>query len=279
MGQIANVAHHDAILSASVIADLAAGRDGWTGETTTDRGLRIARAALRAPTIPDMTDVGMSTMCPSHTSGQTAGQALDDVARTEDSGWWTVPSGLLRVGSRESRWGRPVAVQLAAPTVDAGVEFAADADDRLTEVTATRPDGARVTRRTQPADDGIIYARTVELLVDSDPQLEAWADWAIAPARSTPAPRSESVTVDLLTMAASINEALVLGVDVDSVIEVTGLPASAPASTVRLLVVGVSDAISVTGWRRTFNVVPAEQYIAFWELDVSRLDSTTIPAL
>ncbi len=278
MGQIANVAHHDAILSSTVIADLAEGRNGWTGETTTDRGLRIARAGLRAPTIPDMTDIGMSTMCPSHTSGQTAGQALDDVARTEDSGWWTVPSGLLRVGSRASRWGKPVAVQLAALTVDAGLEFTADSDDRLTEVTATRPNGASVTRRAAPSDDGIIYAQTTELLVDSDPQLEAWADWAIAPARSTPSPRSESVTVDVVTMAASINEAYVLAVDVDSVIEVVDLPDSAPADTLRLLVVGVSDAITATGWRRTFNVTPAEQYLAFWELDVSQLDSTTIPA-
>ena len=278
MGQIANVAHHNEILTSTVIADLAAGRNGWTGETTTDRGLRIARAALRAPTIPTGGSPGMSTMCPSHTSGQTAGQALDDVARTEDSGWWTVPSGVLRVGSRESRWGEPKGPQLPAMSVDAGLEFAADADDRLTEVTATRPNGARVTRRAAPADSGIIYAKTVELLVDSDPQLEAWADWQIAPARSTPTARSETVTADLVVMAYAIDVADLLSTDVDSVIEVIDLPASAPADEMRLLVVGVSDSVNTSGWRRTFNVTPAEQYLAFWELDVSQLDLTTIPA-
>jgi len=277
-GRIANVAAHAAVLDDAVISDIAGGRDGWTSETTTARGLRIARAALRAPDLPDMTDLGMSTMCPSHTAGKTAGAVLSEVATTEQSGWWATKSGLLRVGSRAARWGAPVTLTLDASTVDAGLTFEADNDARVTEVEASRPGWSHVARRSTQAADGLIYQESVTLWVDSDPQLEAFADWAISEPQSEPGPRSETVTVDVERTAADIDEATVLATDIDEVIEVDGLPANAPASKVRLLIVGVADSVDTTGWRRTFNVIPAEQFVDYWTLDASELDDTTIPA-
>lgn len=280
-GRIANVAAYDAYLPDAVIEELADGVAGWTGDRTTVRGLRVAGYALRSPDLPDPTGKGyggLDTMCPQHTAGRTCGDVLDEVATTEGSGWWTTKDGMVRVGSRQDLWGTPDVLDIPATAVDAGLDFGSDNDGRTTDLTVTRPGGARVITRTTTASNGLIYARTVDLSVDSDPQMEAYASRAMMPASSDPGPRSETVAVDVERCAASIDVDLVLGTDIGQVIEVTGLPGSAPATTMRLLVVGVSDRVDTGGWLRTFNVVPAYWYRAFWELNVSDLNTETIPA-
>ena len=277
-GRVANVAAHDVILDDDVIADLAGGVDGWTSETTTVRATRVARAALREPDLPDPVDLGLSTMCASHTGGKTAGAVLGEIATTEDTGWWTTKMGLLRLGSRLARYGAPATLSVDASVVDAGLTFEADNDNRITDVEVSRPGWSHVARRSTQAADGLIYARDLAVWVDSDPQLEAAADWLIGPARTDPGARSETVTIDVERTAADINEAVVLGTDIDEVIEVTGLPANAPDTSLRLLIVGVADSVDTTGWRRTFNVTPAEPWREFWRLDQSELGTETIPA-
>lgn len=274
-GRIANVAAHDTALPDDVIADIAGGVDGWTGDDTLTRAARVARAALRAPDLPDPYGTGMSTMCPSHTAGKTAGAVLGEIAQTERSGWWTTKQGLLRLGTRSARWGAPVSLTLDATTVDAGLSFEADNDARVTEVAVSRPGWSHVARRAAAAAGGLVYQSETTIWVDSDPQLEAYADWAIAGPQSEPGPRSESITVDVERMAAVIDEGTVLAVDVDDVIEIVGLPVNAPSPTLRLLVVGVSDAVGVSGWQRTFNVTPAEHYVGYWRLGLSALGSET----
>ena len=107
----------------------------------------------------------------------------------------------------------------------------------------------------------------------------------------TPVPRSPSVLIELASQAAGpavdatlISRATAYGVEVGSVIEVTGLPASAPAGTrVNFLMVeGVTETFkrddSGVTWTLEFNTSPASQSAAWIAGDANMgiLDSTAV---
>lgn len=272
-GSIANVAAHDRVLTATDVARLALGAAGYTGETTTTRVGRLMYAA-GWPLAASISPVGLSTMCPQHTAGRTLADALDECAAAELAPWWITPEGTVTATSRAARYWRMDSATVPAKAVDGATEFQLDDAGRVNVATVSRPGGVRITRRR--ADGGALstFESNVTLMLDSDAQVEAIADAAIADRYAIPEAKSPTVSIDPVTAGASLDVAAVLALDVDDVFEVTGLPASAPAATLRLLITGITDRPGPAGWPRIFNVVPAPPITDVARWNVTDWDST-----
>lgn len=275
-GRIADVAVFDRILGGAEIADLSEGVHGWAGESSTARVVRLLRFASRRPGVPAASTPGLASMCAQHGAGRSAGDLLDECVTAERSGWWAAADGTVAAGSRADRWWPVAALTVDASQVGSALSFEADNAERITSVAATRPGGARAAVRSRPAVDGIEFHRQVTLLVDSDAQVEEWAAWAMSLDQSEPPPSSDALVLELDTLPGVAADAIACGPG--SVVTLSGLPAAAPGGELRLLVLGVEDRVSPSGWVRTFHVAAAGRAFAPWRLGVSELGVGTWPA-
>ena len=92
------------------------------------------------------------------------------------------------------------------------------------------------------------------------------AAWIIARS-ADPDPRLSEFTVDVLTQPALA--ASVMALEISSMVQVTGLPASAPWTSTTVFVEGYTETVSATGWSITFTCSPAT---------TSRVGSSARPA-
>ena len=122
----------------------------------------------------------------------------------------------------------------------------------VNDVTVDRGNGTTAFRSayaTSIATNGR-YTESLSLLVDTDAQTRDRAGWEVS-TRNTPVVRWPKVTVDVLTQP-SVRTA-VFACDVGSRMTLTGLPSTAPASTVDVIAEGYAETISLDTHAITFN--------------------------
>jgi hypothetical protein len=257
-GSVANASAHRAGIANLVLQRIALGRDGWTGDDTCGRFNRVLYAlGYDRTSLPE----GNSNMCPQHTDGGVLADALTDCATAERAPWWVGRDGVPTMAPRSARWSAATVATIPAAALGQSLEFAQDNATRQTVAVVSRPGGPTITRRHPAADLVGETGDPMTLLVDSDGQLETYADELVTDRNAIPQIETESVTVDLVRSGRLLDIPDVLAVDVEDVVEITGLPASAPWTSRRMLVRHITDRITPTSWLRTFAVVDAPDLI------------------
>ena len=275
VGSVANLTLGP-LLDVGDLAVIAGGRHGWAGDDTVSRFGRV----LGAFGYDGVTSgVGLSAMCPSAADGQALADVLAEVAVAERAPYWVDAVGRPRFAPRETYWGAPAVVSLPAGVLGAGLEFDMSDTGRRTVVRARRP-GGPVVVRTSPADaeaSGEVGNGSVLLLrVDSQPQVESLADEAVAEVHSAVQLRTSALAVDVVRSGALVDVGAVLEADVGSVVEVVGLPSSAPAGAGRWSVRRVTDRLSASSWVRRFDVSAAGEELAVFHVGVDLLDGPAV---
>ena len=138
----------------------------------------------------------------------------------------------------------------------------------------TRATGARVndTQSTQLVVDAVAEAKygesstSTDYMVTTDAEVRSRVEWLVN-TRKTVGPRVPALKLDLLS-APSGTQTAVLGLDVDSRIDITGMPAQTPGgTTLKLWVIGYSEQISASEWSWSANALDWTQYASVFVLD------------
>ena len=278
-GNVANIGVYPRQLSGSEISDIAAGRTGFTGETTTARASRIAGYCGWPITV----GTGSTTMGPQPTKGVSLADVMQQIADTEVAPYWMTGDATLRLDGRSTRYsGGAADFTIPATALDQGTAFGKSDVGMVNKVTvedaignkSERSNAASVARYDPYETQLSTYVTHDDTgLAAMDAIAEGLANW-----QATPRVRSDSLTVDLITAASTITNytACVLA-DVGDIIAITGLPTDHGTTATGLFFVeGVSDSVTTSSWSRTFNVSPAD--MAAWVLGDATygvLDSTT----
>lgn len=256
-----------------------AAMSGATGETSTARFLRVCSlAGVTGAT----SGTGLSTVGKQKTKGVSALEALDAVGDAELSPAYISAAGVPTLASRDTRYNAAIALSVTAEDVAPGVSFALNDQNLVNDVRGTRVGGAEI--RQVDADSVAYYGtrtETMSLIVDTDVQMAAVVEWN-ASIRAEPEPRTDSLRIDGWAKQATVSLTSLLALDVGSRINVTGLPATAPATTLDLFTEGIADTFNTDGWQRTLNTSPVGQSGSVWQLNsttYSVLGSTTVLAV
>ena len=138
----------------------------------------------------------------------------------------------------------------------------------ITRATGTRPGGTTqqiVVDRAAETPYGV-SASTQDYLVTTDAEVQTRLDWLVN-TRKTVGPRLPALKLDLLS-ASPADQAAVLALDVDSRIDITGMPAQTPGgTTLKQWVLGYAETISSSEWSWTANTLDWTQYASAFILD------------
>jgi hypothetical protein len=285
-GLISNVAYYGTALSATRIAAHAAARDtpsSYTAEAASTKfatvcrvaGLGTGEYALQTGTAGTTS----ATMMPIPFNGRPLLDAITDIAQAEGSVAYLSRSGVMTLACRDVRYGASVAFTLPATIINRDTDLTADLSFLVNDVTVTRPGGAsvRAVNTTSIAAYDTHDQKIDNVYVSTDAQVTDLAGW-YANLWSTPTPRVNDIAVDLVTAVSSITTANVLGAEVGSRFQVTGLPAdSSPTPTLDLFVEGVTDQVNESSWVRKFVGSPVSSGYSVMTLDddvFGILDST-----
>lgn len=256
-GNLCNVGVWTTVPSDAQILDVAGGRDGWAGDGAVTRAFRIARAAgMSAAT----TTGGDSELSPQATKGMGVADALQICADTELAPWWVTPAGVITMAPRHSRHNLSDTWTVPASLVSPSTILLTDDSKLINKVTGSRPGGATVTR-TDAASVAAYetYDETRALHVRTDEILTSLVT-SLASNRATPVPRSDSVEIEMLFEVVGtgdgLDETTILTAELGTQFGVTGLPATAPTSSMSWLIEGTTDMINNVSWRRVINASP-----------------------
>ena len=234
---------------------------GVAGETAYERWQRINRLAGL-----DAADYGSSgssldpvpTMGEQPTAGKAYLDATQECADVEDGVSFLDRTGVMRFHKRGKRINAAVGLTLLPTDVDHDLDVTSDTARMVNDVSVTRTGGA--TQRITNALSVAYYDtqdKALELACETDEQATNRAEWIVYE-RGAPQPYVESVTVDLVTRAATVDVADALTADVSTRIQVTPMPtAESPDTTLDLFVEGIRDRITHAEWRRMFTTSSA----------------------
>lgn len=254
---------------------------GGAGETTTDRFTRICGFGdVTGTTI----GTGLSTMGVQPVSGKSTLDALNDCGDAELSPVYLTAVGAPALAARDQRYNATVALTLTAYDIGRDVSFVVNDETLINDTHAIRPaTGASEVRSTNPASISRYgtHDESLTINVNDDTQLAGIAQW-----RSTiyaePAPRTATLVVDAWSKQATVSLTDLAALEVGSRVQVTGLPSTAPSTSLDLFAEGFSDTISANGWTRTINTSPVSASGSVWQLESAtygQLDTTTILAV
>jgi len=254
---------------------------GGAGETTTARFTRIcAMAGITGTTY----GTGLSTMGKQPIAGKSTLDALNDCGDAELAPVRLAADGTPALAARSIRYNAAVALALTPADIGTEVSFVVNDEALINDTTAIRPDPGASELRVINAASVARYGTHDESLtinVADDTQLASITQWR-ANSRAEPAPRTATLQIAAWIKQATVNLVNLTALDVGSRVQVTGLPATAPATVLDLFVEGFSDTFNTTGWLRTLNTSSVGASGSVWQLDsatYSQLDSTTILAV
>ncbi len=281
-GRISHYAAYSTALSAARIAEQAAARTSWTGETTTARFNRLCARAGLPSSWYTTTGTTAVTVGPQPTAGVTLLDAIAEVATTELGAAYLSDAGVLTFATASTRYNKATGLTLnaskAGQVLAGDLDFRTDSDFLVNDVTATRDGGTE--QRAQDATSIAAYdtvSRRVTLVADNDTVCLNWAQWSVATGKD-PLPRCESVTVDALAFAATGgNVADLLNADVGTKVRIDNLPADIyPSSTLDLFIEGVEDEVTKDTYRIKFTTSPVALEDTVWILDTDLLGVGTV---
>ncbi|MET9517042.1 LamG-like jellyroll fold domain-containing protein [Streptomyces sp. NPDC002994] len=279
-GTIGHVALHttpSTPLGTTLAEHYTAGTTAFNGETADSRIERLARyAGLSSVTVWGSTHDAVAGQGP---AGTGALARMREVETTEaarlfaERDWYG-----LAYQSRDLRYNPdPLSEVFTIDYADLDtneVEVADDDQKLVNIVDASRPGGAtqRVTASESVLAFGA-YEESLDLLKTSDNSVLDAAHWLVS-RYADPQPELREVPVEAYSMATYLD---ILDAEISSYFSVTGLPAQAPASTLRVTVEGYSETIGDRYHRIQFRTSRSATD-SVWVLDdsvYSVLDSTT----
>lgn len=279
---ISHVALYPQPLSAGRIAEhAAAGLTGFSGEPSDRRIGRLAGYGNLAPSEVRLEAGSLRSTGPQSTAGAGLLAAMEDVETAEGGVLFVDGAGILTFHARSHR----VRSAAAAPVLDvtsadvgSDLTFSADPQQLMNYITGSRFEGGSQVVADAPsiAVHEQYPGELTGLLVNSDDEVEARMLWMLRQ-YARPVTRLSTVTLDLLTLPASVQEAA-LRVELGDRLRVSGLPAQSPVAVADLLIEGWTEERTDQSWSMTFNTVPAEIHRA-WILGdpvYGVLDSTTV---
>lgn len=267
--------------AADLLRHYQAGMTGFAGELSGTRAARILGYRLPAGLVN--VEAGTSTVGAQATSGSAVLDAVEAVAEAERGVVFAAGDGRVTFHGRAHRYNAVADVSADAETDLGSSDFTLGLSDQflVNDVTVGRIQGAstRVVNADSVAAYGT-YSASLNLIVDTDTQAANIAT-SLANRNAFPTPRAADLTFDLLTTTTAGLDDDVLAADLGTRIDVTGLPATAPTTTLGLFVEGVAESISDSEWMTTFTTSPADT-TAVWILGDATygvLGSTTRLAL
>lgn len=255
---------------------------GFAGESGTARLTRLAGYA----NVPVGTlDTSLTNVAFEDTTGKSVAEELRNVADAEVGLVFIDGSGNLTFQNRN----RAVSKLVPDVTIDAnfladGTRFECDMQGVLNyfEVTAAGTSVTQVVRNTtsEVANQHGRYKGSKTYLVQTDQEALDRGNWIVS-THAEPQPRVGSLVVDVLTMTAA-QQAAMLTLEPNSWLRITGLPGQTPGSTTAdFIVQGFSDALNSAAWAMTLNAankaVAAPTPWILGDLTWSLLGSTTVP--
>lgn len=280
-GSIAHVAVYstlDVSIGPDAVTHYAAGATGYAGE---DADVRIQRLAKYAG-LPSVTLWG-STFDPIASQGPGGSQVvarMREVEATESARLFAERDWYgLAFQSRDVRYNPAPANETFtiayADLETRGVELADDDQKLVNSIEASRPGGAtqKVTAPASILAFGIYDPGALSILKTSDNSVLDAAYWRVS-RYANPGPELREVPIEAYTMPNYLD---ILDADISNYFSVTGLPAQAPASSMRVTVEGYTETIREKSHLIQFHT-SATNNDSVWVLDdptYSVLDSTT----
>lgn len=256
---VSNVALYQSALSATQIANHAkAGLTGFSGETSLQRATRLGSLVGIVPSIVVTGTAGTVNMAPlTGVNNVDFLTLLQAVADTEAGLLFTQRTGEVRLRPRRDIQNPATKWTIAAGHYLTDLQPLTDDFEIVNDAIGDRPGGntqhlTDTTSAHSVAEQGV-YSVSKTLLTNDDNEVLSWAQWQIA----SPAfgPRWPQVSVDLMTHQSEI--ATWLTVDLGDRITLSGLPsASAPATSVDLLLQGYTETISKDTYQIQMNTSP-----------------------
>lgn len=254
-GSLARLGLFDRALTAAEILDLNEIGVPFGRERSDLRAQRLA--AIGGLSTTAITDVGQSEISNAqNTVGQGADTAFLDVAASEGGVFFINGAGDPVLQSRAARINQAPSFSLAAADLDADLRFALSDALMVNDITVGRPGAGdvRVSDAASKAKHGT-YGEQATTLLATGPDARHYGEWQVE-RRSTPKVRAETVGVDPFTNTALYDKAL--GTELGTEFTVTGLPATAPVSSLALVIEGLTHTFSVNGWRTAWDTSQAD---------------------
>jgi hypothetical protein len=253
-GVISHVAAYgSALTGAQILAVYQAG----AGTNTERSDLRFARLATFGGITTSGLPTGQGTMGGQRTAGSPAVDGLHLVGRSEGAPVYATKAGAMTMQARNARYQAAVAATITGVDVNPDLTTRRDRQSLANEITVTNQSGSAqvVKDSTSQTRHGRFDAGSFDVSLSTDDDALQGANWQIA-TRKNPLPRLPDLTVDLMTGQSVALVAAVLGLDVSSKIQVTGLPSQAPASSFTGFVEGATETIGVQDWSMSFFTSP-----------------------
>lgn len=259
-----HVAFYTTALSAAKITTHASsGLTGFSGETSGARFTRIAALFGITPTV--VAPMGTATMGPlKDVDGRSLLDLLQEVQDTENGQFYVDPSGNLTLVGRSSLYNQATALSLAAGSYEADIQFTLDDTLLMNDFTATGTSGLpqEYVSATSVANYGTVSGATT-LNTTDDAEAMAYAQWRVG--TGNPLTRAPQISVDLMTQQTLVPGLLAAwwAVTPGERVTVSGLPGSAPATSVSLQVQGWTETLSDSGYDVQINTsgVPIQGWL------------------
>lgn len=222
----------------------------WPAEL---EGARVSRVLGLAGFPPDplLTDPGRVTVLARDVDRQPALDVAQDAALDGGGIVWQTRGGKILYADSEHRRGSAVAVALDTCDLGVGLAWSETMGDLANDVTVLYGVGSpeqpsvRATNPTSIAQRGT-YALSISTRIESAADANARAALTVG-RRAYPSWALEGVELELTILDAAM-VAAILGLDVHSLVSVTGLPAGSPAPSAYLWVEGWHETIEPTSW-------------------------------
>ena len=227
--------------ASSFTAHYTAGATGFAGEDADARVLRLAGYAGIAAVVPSG---DFSPVASQGEGGSSALEMMRDVELTE-GGKLACDRGTasLIFQSRTVRYNVTPAVSLEYADLETpSFKVLQDNQKLINTVRASRPGGA--TQRLASASSRLAYGpkeQDLTLLKATDNQVVDAAWWLIS-RYADPQPEIRQVPIEAFTMPVATYQAL-LNADISTVLTLTGLPSTAPASSAAVTIEGYTETI------------------------------------
>lgn len=274
LGMFTGTVAHAAIWGKAVTAAQAfnhslGGKTGFAGEKTDRRIARLARYTGVIDASLLALDVGASGIASQATDGTDVLSAMQEATAAEDGQLYMSGDGKLTLHARWRRYSLTPAFTLHSNNddYDPALTFAPSQQFVINDATYSRPGGAeqRAINAASIADMDT-YGDQQTYVLTTDDEVLSRASWRVN-IRGTPLQRCAQVKVDLLTQSSSALIAAVLAADVSTRFTTDQLPSQAPASSIDLVIEGLTETLSITEWSVTFNTSPASTLANIWQFN------------
>jgi hypothetical protein len=253
-GTLSHVALYPSALSAArVLVHYQMGIGSFT-ELSSARFARIAGYG-NVPTSGLPT--GIAVMGAQKTAGKTALSCLQDIGRTENSPVFVTGAGALTFQARNTRYNATAALSLVADDVDPGISPREDRTDLTNDITVTRDGGAaqRFTDATSQQAYGISNPGDFTVSCSTDFDALQNAAWQVTINKDSHL-RVPAMLVDLKTQTSTTKIANALAATLSTLMNLSGMPANGPASSLDFFIEGGHETWGLGGWGIEFYTSP-----------------------